>query len=124
MGVAARVVVGLVLLVAGTMKARDPEFATTARAFGLPARLAPALPWIEVVLGALLVAQVGGRWTSTVAAFVLSGFTVAVAAQVAGGNPAPCACFGSGASHAPVSTRTLIRNFVLVALAAVGALVQ
>jgi hypothetical protein len=82
------------------------------------------LPWVEVVLGALLVAQVGGRWTSSAAAVVLGGFTVAIAAQVARGNPAPCACFGSASRGRPVSGRTLVRNVLLVALAVVGAVVQ
>jgi uncharacterized membrane protein YphA (DoxX/SURF4 family) len=123
-GVAARVVIGLVFLASGALKARDPGFVTTARAFGLPAPLAPVLPWAEVVLGALLVAQIGGRWTAAAASAVLVAFTAAVGAQLAGGDPVPCACFGAGASHAPVSGRTIVRNLVLVALAVTGAIVQ
>jgi hypothetical protein len=55
---------------------------------------------------------------------VLVAFTAAVGAQVAGGHPVPCACFGAGASHTPVSGRTIMRNLVLVTLAVTGAIVQ
>jgi uncharacterized membrane protein YphA (DoxX/SURF4 family) len=122
-GVAARVVVGLVLLLAGAVKARDKTWPAAAARFGLPRPAAAALPWLEVVLGALLVAQVGGRLTSLAAAALLAGFTAAVAAHVVRRDDVPCACFGA-LSSAPVSGRTLARNVVLVALAAVGALVQ
>jgi uncharacterized membrane protein YphA (DoxX/SURF4 family) len=121
--VAARVVVGLVLLLAGALKARDKTWPASAARFGLPRPGAVALPWLEVVLGALLVAQIGGRLTALAAAALLAGFTAAVAAHVARHDEVPCACFGA-LSSAPVSGRTLARNVVLVALAAVGALVQ
>ncbi|MDP9388675.1 MAG: DoxX family membrane protein, partial [Actinomycetota bacterium] len=58
----ARVAVGVVLLVAGAAKLRQPAWPATARAFGAPPWLVPALPWVEVVLGALLVAGVGLPW--------------------------------------------------------------
>jgi uncharacterized membrane protein YphA (DoxX/SURF4 family) len=122
-GVVARAVVGLVLLAAGAIKARDRSWPDAAARFGLPRPAATALPWLEVILGALLVAQFGGRWTSVVAAALLTAFTVAVAARVARHDDVPCACFGA-LSAAPVSSRTVARNLVLVALAAVGALVQ
>ncbi|MEY2567031.1 MAG: hypothetical protein QOE35_1560 [Actinomycetota bacterium] len=123
MGVAARVVVGLVLLLAGALKTRDETWPASAAGFGLPRPAARVLPWLEVALGALLVAQAGGRWTSMAATALLAGFTAAIAAHVARHDDVPCACFGA-LSSAPVSGRTIVRNAVLVALAAVGALVQ
>jgi uncharacterized membrane protein YphA (DoxX/SURF4 family) len=123
-GVAARVVVGLVLLAAGAFKLRDVHWPADAAAFGLPAALPRPLATAEVVLGALLIAQVGGRVTSTVAAALLGAFTVAVTVHVARGDAVPCACFGSRSGGAPVSGRTVARNAVLLALAVVGALVQ
>lgn len=123
MGVAARVVVGLVLLAAGALKARDQGWPTDAARFGLPRPAAVVLPWVEVVVGALLVAQFGGRWTAAAALALLVAFTVAVASKVASGDAVPCACFGSF-GHAPVSTRTLARNLVLIALAVVGAVLR
>jgi uncharacterized membrane protein YphA (DoxX/SURF4 family) len=122
-GVAARVVVGVILLVAGASKARDRTWPAAAARFGLPRAAAVALPWLELVLGGLLVAQVGGRWTSLVAMVLLAAFTVVVAIHVVRHDDVPCACFGSR-SAAPVSGRTIVRNLAFVALAAVGAFVQ
>lgn len=123
MGVTARVVVGLVLLAAGALKARDRRWPADAERFGLPRPAAVTLPWVEVVVGALLVAQFGGRWTAAVALALLVAFTAAVAAKVSSGDEVPCACFGS-LTHAPVSTRTLARNLALIAVAVVGAVVR
>jgi uncharacterized membrane protein YphA (DoxX/SURF4 family) len=115
------VVVGAVFLVAGIAKLRLPDWSRTAGAFGLPALLGPVLPWLEIVLGALLVAQVGGRWTSISAAAVLVAFTAAVAYRLLRRDPVPCACFG-GLSDRPVSATTIVRNVLLLAVAAVGSL--
>ena len=123
MGVVARALVGLVLLAAGALKARDRSWPDAARRFGLPRPAAMALPWFEVVMGALLVAQFGGRATALAALVLLVTFTVVVAQRVARHDDAPCACFGA-LSTAPISSRTVARNLVLVALAAVGVLVQ
>ncbi|MDQ1375145.1 MAG: hypothetical protein QOJ09_2483 [Actinomycetota bacterium] len=123
MGVAARVAVGLVLLAAGAMKARDRAWPASAARFGLPRAVALGLPWLEVVVGALLVAQVGRRWTSAAALALLVAFTVAAARHVVRHDDVPCACFGS-LSASPVSTRTIARNLVLVALAVLGTIVQ
>lgn len=123
MGVVARALVGIVLLLAGALKARDRTWPEAAGRFGLPRPGAIALPWLEVVVGALLVAQYGGRWTALGALVLLVAFTAAVGARVARGDEVPCACFGA-LTAAPVSRRTLARNLVLTALAAVGAIVQ
>lgn len=119
---AARVVVGLVLLAAGAFKARDRAWPAGAEAFGLPRPAALTLPWVEVVVGALLVARFGGQWTALAALTLLVAFTVAVVRKLAHGEAPRCACFGSF-SRAPLSGRTVARNLVLVALAATGTLV-
>ena len=124
MGVVARALVGLVLLVAGALKARDGSWPESARRFGLPRAAAVVLPWLEVVIGALLVAQYGGRATALAALVLLVAFTAGVARRLSQHDDAPCACFGALSSSAPVSTRTLARNGVLIALAVVGVLVQ
>jgi hypothetical protein len=112
-----------VLLAAGALKARDRTWPEAARRFGLPRPAAVGLPWLEVVLGALLVAQFGGRATAVAALVLLVAFTAVVAQRVARHDEAPCACFGA-LSTAPVTSNTVARNLVLVALAAVGSLVQ
>ena len=59
---ACRVVVGAVFLVSGTLKLRQPAWRQTAAEFGAPPWLAPMLPAAEIVLGALLISQLGGPW--------------------------------------------------------------
>ena len=111
-----RGLIGLVLLVSGTLKIRQPAWPAAAAAFGTPRVLIPLVPWIEVVLGALLVAQVGGLWTPLGALILLAGFTVAVGWHVARGDRVPCACFGESSTK-PVDAVTLSRNLALCALA-------
>ena len=107
----ARVVVGVVLLVAGAAKLADRS----------PGNVPPAVPWLELLLGALLVTGVGGRWTAVPAATLLAAFTVVVVQRLRAHDPAPCGCFGE-LSKRPVGYRTLVRNVGLVLLAVVGAL--
>lgn len=116
----ARIAVGVVLLVAGTAKMWQPAWPATAAAFGAPSWLARALPWVEVVLGAVLLAGVGLPWTAMAAAGLLSGFTAAVAVRLRRGEAVPCGCFGE-TSPEPVGPDTVLRNVLLVALALVGA---
>ena len=115
----ARIVVGLVLLVAGSLKIGSRTWPDEAAAFGTPRPLARVLPWAEVVVGAMLVADVGGVWTVLAALALLVAFTVVVAVQVVRGRRVPCACFGQ-LSRRPVGAGTLVRNLVLVALAVIG----
>jgi uncharacterized membrane protein YphA (DoxX/SURF4 family) len=116
----ARLAVGLVLLAAGALKGGSRTWVQEAGALGAPRPVALALPWVEVALGALLVADVGGRTTSLAALVLLVGFTVLVAGQVLRGRRVPCACFGQF-SRKPMGPGAVVRNVVLVALAAVGA---
>jgi len=118
--VGARIAVGVVLLVAGVAKLCQPSWPATAKAFGAPARLIPALPWVEIVLGALLVSGVGLPWTALAAAVLLAGFTLLVAVRLRRGDAVPCGCFGE-TSPAPVGRDTVLRNLLLVILAMVAA---
>lgn len=112
---------GTVLLLAGAFKLAQPAWPRAAADFGAPRWVVASLPWLELVLGGLLLAQVGGRWTAAAACFLLAVFTVAVAVRLRLGDQAPCGCFGETSSE-PVSRRTLARNLVLTAMAVVGAL--
>jgi hypothetical protein len=63
----------------------------------------------------------GAAWPAFLAIAVLAVFTAAVVANLAGGRPAPCPCFGPpGAGARPVSAATVARNGCLVALAVLG----
>lgn len=111
---AARVAVGLVLLVAGAAKLCQPAWPATAAAFGAPGWLAAALPWAEVAVGALVVTAVGLPWTALAAAGLVTGFNAVVALRLLQGRAVPCGCFGETSSQ-PVGADTLVRNLVLSA---------
>jgi hypothetical protein len=93
--------------------------------FGVPAAAAGALSWglppLEAAVAVLLVTVRGAAWPAFLAVAVLAVFTAAVVANLAGGRPAPCPCFGPPAADArPVSAATIARNGYLVALAVLG----
>lgn len=118
---AASVAVGLVLLVAGAAKLRQPEWPATAAAFGAPRWLAALIPWIEVAVGALLVTSAGLPWTAMAAAGLLAAFTAMVALRLVTGQAVPCGCFGE-TSPRPVGADTLVRNVVLLGAAVAAVL--
>lgn len=109
----ASVAVGLVLLVAGAAKLRQPAWPATAAAFGAPRWLAAVIPWVEVAVGALLVTGAGLPWTALGAAGLLTSFTAMVALRLLLGQAVPCGCFGE-TSPRPVGVDTLLRNLVLL----------
>ena len=115
----ASIVVGLILVVSGALKARAPEWPALAVEFGLPKAAAPVLPWVEVGLGALLTVQLGRPWTAAAVLVVLAGFTAAIAVHLLQGHRVACGCFGQ-ASLQPVGPVDLIRNVALLALAVVA----
>lgn len=82
---------------------------------------APALPWVEVVLGALLCAQIARVPLAIAGAVLLCAFTVLLCSLLARGQHPPCACFGSWSAK-PVGWRHVVRNAALVGLAAVAIL--
>jgi hypothetical protein len=83
--------------------------------FGVPRRVAGALPWIELLLGACLIAQLWRPWPAVLAGVLLIVFSLAIATRLAQGRRPPCACFG--ASSRPISAWTLVRNACLLVLA-------
>jgi uncharacterized membrane protein YphA (DoxX/SURF4 family) len=107
---AARVVLGGVLLIAGTLKALDPQASVAAvRAYELlPDGLATAvgwgLPFAEIALGVLLVAGVAVRIVAAAAAGLLLVFVAAVASAAVRGLSIDCGCFGAGGVVAPGAT--------------------
>lgn len=114
-----RIAVGTVLLLAGAFKLGQRAWPTAAAGFGAPRWVIAVLPWVELVLGGLLLAQVGGRWTAAVACVLLGVFTVAVALRLRFEDRAPCGCFGETSAE-PVGPDTLVRNVLLTAVAAAG----
>ena len=106
-----------------TKLAHRAVFAGALRDFGVPRSdlVAPVLPVVEGGLALLLVALRSSAWPALLAIAVLAVFTGAVVANLMGGAPKPCPCFGPpGADTQPVSAATVARNGCLVALAVIG----
>lgn len=102
LGTMARVVVGGVLVVAGALKVGNlPLSAFAVRAYQLvPYDLAGyvgyALPVVELVVGALLLAGLFTRWAALAAGVLMAGFVVGIGWAWATGLAIDCGCFGGG----------------------------
>ncbi len=101
-GLASRLVVGVVWIWAGLIKLPDPEASVTAvRAYQLlPASAADAvgraLPMVEVVVGVCLVLGLLTRISAAVSALLQVAFIIGIASVWARGISINCGCFGDG----------------------------
>jgi uncharacterized membrane protein YphA (DoxX/SURF4 family) len=105
----ARLLVGGIFLVAAIPKLGDTAaFADGIRAYHLmpPSLVVPvaiALPWVELLFGAYLLAGYMSRWASLATAGLLAIFVVALTDALVTGNTAhSCGCFGRGAGSNPI----------------------
>ena len=111
-----------VFIVSGAGKLLDQtQTEHTLREFGLPAVLArPAallLPLTELALAIALLIPGLARWGAWGILLLLLLFTAVLAVSLARGIRPACHCFGQ-LSKAPISWRTLLRNAVLIGMAA------
>src|SRR5438093_8121101 len=74
--------------------------------------VATYLPWVEVALGALLLAGWQIRWVARVAAGLLALFLAVLVVTYLRGIEADCGCFGVGDR---ISPRTLARDALFLA---------
>ncbi len=116
-----RVLLATTFLVAGVAKLAD--FAGARRAaveFGVPERLAGlvgrVLPVAEIAVAVALVPLFSTRFGALGATVLLGCFSAAIAIALAQGRSPNCRCFGQ-VHGAPAGWRTLIRNFLLLAVA-------
>jgi uncharacterized membrane protein YphA (DoxX/SURF4 family) len=121
----ARLILGVVLLVAGALKVPNlPKSAMAVRAYEmLPIPLANflgyTLPWIEIGLGLLLIVGVTVKISGALGALTMLAFIIAIAQAWARGLSIDCGCFGGGGSIDPEDTKYLseiIRDIGLLAL--------
>ncbi len=113
----ASIVVGAAFLVAGGSKlAAGAAWPNQARGLGAPAWSIPIVPWVELVLGAVLVTQLARRPAAVLAIGLLVVFTALIAKRLSEGARPPCACFGAW-SATPLSWRHLARNAALIVAA-------
>jgi uncharacterized membrane protein YphA (DoxX/SURF4 family) len=110
-GTLARLGLAAVWLVSGSIKVSDLNQTYIAvQAYDLlPSDVvnvvAGALPFLELALGALLLAGLGTRLTAAVSALVLLAFIGAVAQSWARGLTIDCGCFGGGGQVAAGDTQ-------------------
>lgn len=122
LGLAARLLVGAVLIYAGASKASAPaeEFALVIGSYdlvpiGLTLPLAGLLPWLEVLVGWALVLGVDTRAAAVTAGAMTSVFLIAIASVILRGIPIPnCGCFGDSMHFSPA--HAFLFDTVLTAL--------
>lgn len=120
MATVAAVALGLVFLVAGGSKlAAGPGWAEQARGLGAPAFVIPIVPWVEIVLGSLLIVQIASVAAVIAALLVLAAFTVLIVTRLAQGRHPPCACFGTWSAR-PLGWGHVARNVAFMALGGVA----
>lgn len=124
----ARLGLALLLAAAATHKLRDPRaFRATLGAYqlvppSLVALLATLLSAFEVVLAAALLVPASGALAAVAAGVLLALYSAAIAANLARGRrDIDCGCLGPG-HRQPLSAWLLVRNGVLMAGAALGAM--
>lgn len=126
-GTVARLGLAAVWLIAGALKALDPDQTYVAiRAYDvLPPigveLVAAVLPWVELALGVLLLVGIGTAMSAVLSAGLLVVFVIGVAQAWARGLSIDCGCFGGGGVVDPGETayfQELLRDAGFLALAA------
>ena len=122
-GLVASVVIGLLFVIAGASKlAIGPAWPEQARGFGAPRWAAVVVPWVELAIGAALVAQLATPYPAIAAIAILVLFTVLIVRHLLAGRAPSCACFGAWSAR-PIGPGHLVRNsvFLVIAVAALWA---
>jgi len=117
---AAVVIVAMVFAVAGWTKLRNPkQTGADFKSLGLPLAqpLARIIPVVELVVAVGLILQ---PRIALVAVALLLLFTLVLGRALRQGSPIHCSCFGS-LNREPITRATLVRNALLIALAASAA---
>ena len=122
----ARLGLGVVLLLAGYLKAIHPQKSAMAvRAYELlPVSVANLfgyiLPWFEIGVGALLILGVAVKISALLGGVTMVIFIFAIAQAWARGLSIDCGCFGGGGAVDPDQTKYLeeiLRDFGLTLMA-------
>jgi len=119
-GLILRLVVGITFLYASLYKIREPRtFAQGVLDFHmLPGALvvpfAIILPWIEALVGVLLVIGLLRRGSAVLTLIMLVAFMVAITAAITRGIDISCGCFHATSEGARVAWMTLGRDVLLV----------
>lgn len=116
--IVASVLLGAVFLVSGVMKVAAPrQWHAQSADLGVPHFVATVVPFIELVVGTLLVAQIARRPVAVIAGALLVAFTTLLVVRLLQGRRPPCACFGAWTTK-PIGWGNVVRNAGFLALAA------
>lgn len=116
----ASLLVGAVFVVAGGSKlAAGDAWPAQARELGAPSVTISAVPWVELCVGAALVAGLARPFAAVTALVLLVAFTGLIGLRLTQGKRPACACFGAW-SATPIGPMHLVRNGVLMVLAVVA----
>jgi len=122
---ACRLILGVVLLVAGLLKLPDLEASVLSvrlyqiLPFGWTPTVGYALPILEVAFGVLLVAGVFTRWSAVVGSLMMLAYIIAISSVWARGISIDCGCFSAGKTVDPTQTQyplEVARDIGLLAL--------
>lgn len=126
-GLLARLILGVVLIVAGALKVTSPAASALAvRAFQiLPYDLAGyvgyVLPTVEIAVGLLLVVGLFTRAGAVVGGLLMVAFLIGISSAWARGLSIDCGCFGGGGTIGAAQTqygKDILRDAALAACAA------
>ncbi len=110
-------ILGCVMCVAGATKiAMGKRWPVEAESMGAPRIVVPAVPWVEIVSGALLIAQWKREVIALVVASLLVAFSALIVRNLIVGNRPRCACFGTWSAR-PLGWGHVLRNAGLITLA-------
>ena len=120
-----RLTLSVVFVIAGILKLSDlPGSRKAMKDFGIPVTLSghlgTLLPLIELLIGLTLIPHTTAWWSAVAALFLICAFITAVSVNLALDRRPQCHCFGQLHST-PIGWTTLMRNAVLLALAAIVA---
>jgi uncharacterized membrane protein YphA (DoxX/SURF4 family) len=117
-----RLVLGGVLVLAGITKLSDrPAFRTAVSEYevlpaGLVSPFAAAVPWLELMLGVMLLFGLGTAAAAGLAMVLFLSFSAAIGINLARGRDFNCHCFGTMQSD-KIGWPALIRSAVFAAIA-------
>ena len=118
----ASVVLGAIFVVAGGAKiASGPLWPVHVADLGAPKIAGPVLPWVELLIGAALVAQLFEPYAAWAAIALTVAFTALIARRLSQGRRPVCACFGAWSAK-PLGPGHLARNAAMLALGALSLL--
>lgn len=118
----ARLILAVVFGISGVAKLADPAGSRKSMTgFGLPESLATRLAWLlplaEIICAVALLPLAFAWWGASGLLVLLLCFTVAIAVNLVRGRRPDCHCFGQLHST-PIGWKTLVRNTILAAIAA------